>query len=157
MSDMGMNAAIQPVSAPVGGLWRLLRLDRSATLEARSIRVSLLLAAVCLMGAGDLYMTLAFARTVGMVELNPIARALMIGQSPAAVVLYKLGTMLFAATIIYAARRSVYAEFASWLCFILLASLTIHWIGYSGGMAELTPEVSSMAMVNDPQWVRIGP
>lgn len=139
------------------GLRSLFRVGDAATPNARAFRVGVLLGATVLMALGDLYMTLTFARSVGMLELNPIGRALMGCESPLAVVLFKLATTMFGASVIYWARRRRGAEVAAWLVCGALAALTIHWILYSRGMAELTPEVASMAMVGDPRWVQMTP
>lgn len=135
----------------------LLHLRGTLTPGARALRMNMLLSATALMGLGDLDMTLQFVRSVGMIEVNPLARALMEGQSPLPVVLFKLGTILFCVSVLYMARKRRHAEVAAWTCFLVMAALTMHWTRYSDGMAELTPEVSAMAAADDPRWVTMDP
>lgn len=147
---------IQPAHDPASGEG-LLNLRGTLTPGARVFRMNLLLSATALMGLGDLDMTLQFARSVGMIELNPLARVLMAGDSPMPVVLFKLGTIVFCVGVLFMARRRRHAEIAAWCCFLVMAALTMHWNRYSSTVSELTPEVSAMAAADDPRWVSMDP
>jgi hypothetical protein len=124
----------------------------------RSTRVTILLVATALMCLGDLALTLTFITSVGMIETNPIARAVMALESPAAVIVWKLSTMLLGLGILFFARRFRTAEAAAWVCFFVMAGLSIHWFGFTSAMATVTsPEYAELVMIDDPRWVSMTP
>src|SRR5207253_1891873 len=68
-------------------------LARAFAPEGRARRVTILLVATALMCLGDLTLTMTYITSMGMVETNPIARAVMASNSPGFVVVWKLTTM----------------------------------------------------------------
>jgi len=141
---------------PWGGVFgRLDPIAHAFSPAAREQRVIVLLVAVLLMGLGDLYMTLTFITSVGMIENNPIARLVMAHGSSAAVVVWKLSLTLFGVGVLVWARRSRHAEIATWLVFMVMTGLTFHWLGFSSEAATIVEEYHHMAQSNDPKWVVI--
>ncbi len=137
----------------VRGLGGLLPISHALSPEARCIRVAMLLLATLIMSIGDLYMTLTLATSVGMFESNPFSRAVMEQDSPALVILWRMGTLLFGLGILYHFRRLARAEIGTWICFAALLTLTIYWTQYIETIQTLTPAYGSLAMTNDPDWV----
>ena len=76
----------------------------------RPVRVTLLLCGVVLLSLADLYMTLVHLMSFGMIEANPLARGIMAYGSPAALVVWKLVTVLTAVGILFYARRKASAK-----------------------------------------------
>lgn len=124
--------------------------------EARRIRVVSLLVAIFAMSMGDLYMTVTYASQVGMIELNPLARALMQGESHAPIVIFKLGTVTLATLLLFKVRRTRVGELACWAGMVGLLWLTIRWSQYNKAMEELTPAIHSLANVDPGNWVEMG-
>lgn len=115
------------------------RLEPDASSRRRGRRVLILLAAVSLLGVGDLYATLAHVNSIGMVELNPVAAYLIDADSDAGLVLYKLGTIGIAVGLVVRSRHHRSAEAASWIMILIMAALTFHWQNYNETVArELT-------------------
>jgi hypothetical protein len=137
--------------------WLLPAMARGFSTEGRARRVTLLLAATALMCLGDLSLTLTYVTSMGMVESNPIARAVMEGHSPAFVVLWKLATMAVGLGILFWARRTRGAEVATWLCFLVMAGLCVHWLGFTTAISSLPSEYAAMAALDDPRWVSMTP
>lgn len=142
----GVIPAQGSIVAPPVGAWRI-------PLAARGDRVWLLIAMVMLLGLADLDLTLVYARSIGMAEGNPVARAVMGLNSPAAVVAFKLATMLVAFWIILRYRGTRYAETGAWIMLGVMAWLMVQWCLYVQGMPELTSLLAQMNAVPDPRWV----
>jgi hypothetical protein len=121
----------------------------------RPQRVAALLCVVVLLSIGDLYMTLTHLTGIGMLESNPIARMVMSYNSTAAVVSWKCATVLLAVLVLFFYRRTRQAELASWICTVILAALTLHWIRYNHEIHALDPEDAARAARADPRWVAI--
>lgn len=138
-----------------GSLARVRPLSHATSPEARCIRVASLLLATLIMSIGDLYMTLTLATSVGMLEANPFSRAVMAQDSPALVILWRMGTVLFGLGILYYFRRLARAELGTWICFAAMLSLTIYWTYYIEAIGSLGPVYGSLAMTNDPHWVHM--
>jgi hypothetical protein len=132
-------------------------LEQAFTPEGRGQRVILLLVAIALMCLGDLALTLTYATSMGMAEDNPIARAIMLNNSPAFVVIWKLSTMALGFGILFWARKTKGAEIATWLCFLIMSALCVHWLGFTAAMANLPPEYAATAAIDDPRWVSMTP
>lgn len=110
---------------------RVATYDRVRDVRSRERRVVILLAAVVLLGLGDLYATVTHVNSIGMVELNPIAAYIIRADSSAGLVLYKLGTIGIAVGLLLATRQHRSAELASWLLVLIMAALTVHWRNYN--------------------------
>lgn len=92
-----------------------------------------------------------------MVELNPIARAVMAHNSPALLALWKIGIVAGASVIILIGRRSRITEGGSWLACVLLGMLTVHWLRYIDAAHELTPYLDAFAETPGSKWIAMTP
>jgi hypothetical protein len=125
--------------------------------QSRPRRVVFLLAATAFMSFGDLALTLTYATSTGMVETNPIARAVMLHNSPLFVVIWKLATMVLGLGILWWARRAKAAEVAAWLCFLILMALCVHWLSFATVVSRLPSDYAQLASLEDPRWVSMTP
>jgi len=112
--------------------------------RSRVRRINLVLLAVVLMGLADLAYTLTYMRGSGMIEANPIARAMVEIGSARQLVLYKLLTLVICCGAIYSCRKTKQAERGAWICCGVMLMLTFHWVNYNATMAELTTEFAIM-------------
>jgi hypothetical protein len=126
------------------------------TPHTRATRVTILLIATFLMGLADLALTLEFVTSSGMVEANPIARYVMAHNSTGIVILWKLATMFLGLGILFWARRSKGAELGTWLCFLVMAALSFHWLTYTGAVV-MEPDYAQVAEADDPRFISITP
>lgn len=148
-------ATLGVVPGSIGGLFSISGPSEAIEqrVQARSRRVVLLLAAVLLMSLGDLYMTLTYLLNVGMLEGNPIARAVMVLDRPELLIGWKVMSLGLGLGILYWARRSRNGELGAWVCFVLLSWLTVHWSSYNAEVVELTPAIAEMGSLRDHRWV----
>jgi hypothetical protein len=148
MSAISLTSAAQSPPTPIG-------LVRTALGHAfRPKRVTVLLGATLAMSLADLAMTLTYATSVGMMEVNPIARAVMSTGSPWMLTLWKVATAGLGLGILFYFRRLPKSEIASWLCFGVMTALTIHWIGFNKEVAACGDEYAALANCTDnPSWV----
>jgi len=122
---------------------------------ARAQRVITLVAASMLMSLGDLYMTMTYVTSVGMIEANPLARQLMTSHSPIVVIAWKLALTAMATTALLCARRRRLTEVAAWVVFAAMTWLTIHWYGFNTDAAEMTDDYHVLATMNSDQFVQM--
>jgi hypothetical protein len=115
-----------------------------------------LLVAIFAMSMGDLYMTVTYASQVGMIEMNPLARALMRGDSHTPIILFKFATVGIATVLLFKVRGTRVGELACWAGLVGLLWLTIRWVEYNKAMVELTPALHTLANVESGSWVEIG-
>ncbi|MBI1189304.1 MAG: hypothetical protein GC200_01295 [Tepidisphaera sp.] len=124
----------------------------------RAWRVNMLLIASLILALGDLWMTLAFASNMGMLEANPIARLVMGMGSTAGIIAWKLATTLLGLGILYHLRHTRHAEIGAWVVFGVLTALSIHWLNYTELVTTLGSEYQrTLAMSDDPRYVMLGP
>lgn len=102
----------------------------------RGRRVLILLAAIFLLGMGDLYATLTHVNSIGMVELNPVANYLIMSESNAGLILYKFGTVGIAIGLLLRTRFHRTAEAACWGLLLVMTMLTFHWFNYNEVVAR---------------------
>lgn len=108
------------------------------------------------MSLADLDMTLAYARSVGLLEGNPIARLVMAYGSAWILALWKLASVGLCLFILFRARRTRYAEIAAWICFIVLVWLSVRWVTYNEEVPLLTSYMASQDGARDHRWVTLG-
>lgn len=125
--------------------------------RARAFRVGLLVVVCALISLADLEMTLLFAQSVGMVELNPIARLVMASDSPFAVIAFKVFTMTFGLGILYWHRRRPYAEYGAWVCFLTLFWLSARWFTFTTQVQDFSPESFEHMAAADHRFVVMSP
>lgn len=119
----------------------------------RPVRVTALLSGVVLMSLADLYMTLVHLMSFGMIEANPLARGIMAYGSPAALIIWKLVTVMTAVGILFYVRKRRVGEVGAVFCCAVLMWLTGRWIAYNAAVGHWTGEMHSLAGVNSPDWV----
>lgn len=142
----GRWAERPPAPAPVAPISR-----------GRRFRLTLLIAAIMIMSIVDLFCTLTYMRTVGMIELNPLARAMIsIGQTRQ-LVMFKAFTVTLACGTIFLLRRHGRAEIAAWTAAAALACLMLHWFHYNSLISTITNDVTVLAMGGGDtgNWVRL--
>ncbi len=155
MHTLDASSEAVPGATPLGPRSVVSVLRELMTERARGWRVVTLLIAIAAMSIGDLLMTLTFARSIGMVELNPMARFLMQAPSPAYIIVYKMSSVLIACAILFMARKTRVGELGSWLAFFGLLWLTIRWLEYSEAMVIITGHLHYFANVEQSNWVEM--
>ena len=119
---------------------------RSIREIARSERIVLLIVALVLMSLADLACTVAYLTSVGMVEVNPIARHMISIGGIRQLVLFKALTIVVSCGCIYFARHRRGAELAAWFCVGILFFLMLHWLEYNEVMGSIGHHLSSLAI-----------
>jgi hypothetical protein len=119
---------------------------RSLREIARSRRIVLLIFALVLMSVADLLCTISYLTSVGMVEMNPIARHMIEIGGVRQLVLFKAFTMTLSCGCIYLIRKRRGAELGAWVCVAVLLSLMLHWLQYNAVMHTLAPHFSSISL-----------
>jgi hypothetical protein len=126
----------------------------AADAGARRVRrMAALIAAIAVLSAADLYITLLYLGSVGMSEANPLARWVMATSSTGFLVWWKSLSVGLACAIFWTTRRHRSAEAAAWACCALLVWLTVRWTAYSHEVAKLTPAIGTLALIDDGRWV----
>jgi len=125
------------------------------TSHFRGVRVALLLAAIVAMSFADLWMTLTYATTTGMMEMNPIAHFIMQTGSVAAISSWKLATAGLGVIILYLTRSKRCSEFGTWVCFTTMILLMAHWSHFNANITTYTEEISFLAGTQAHQWVEM--
>jgi hypothetical protein len=116
-----------------------------------------ILTGVILMSLGDLYMTLQYVMHFGLLEANPMARALMQYGSPTALIAWKLCTLILAAGILFYARRRLSAELGVLFCCGVMTWLTVRWMDYMEQMAHVSRETQALVQQDESKWVTLVP
>ncbi len=125
--------------------------------EPRPFRVCVLLAAVTLLSLGDLWMTILYTTSVGLIESNPIARLVMSHNSVGLLTLWKAATVGLGVGILYRTRRTRFGEVGAWVCFLILAWLTVRWAAYNDSMLGTGQTLATMSQNGDQRLVLIEP
>lgn len=118
----------------------------------RQLRVMLLLAALVLFSAADLWMTLLHMRSGGMMEANAVVRLVATTGSPMVLVLWKLGCVAPFVLIMYSRRHRKAAEVACLAACVLLGLVTWRWMGYSEVLMAHTGYMLDVQS-ESPYWV----
>ncbi len=116
-------------------------LARLRAAPARARRVSVLLVAVMVFSLADLDMTLAYASSGGMIEANPLARAVMAYGSSKMLAVWKIASLVLCVGILFRARLRPSAEVATWVCFLALVWLSFRWEMYNEQMPHIAHTV----------------
>lgn len=114
-------------------------------LRRRAFRVVALIAAGWVLGLADLVLTLTYLMNVGLFEGNPLARWIIAFGSPWLVVGFKLGSMVVSSGILFWQRRRWQAELGAILAVVVLARLTMQWMGYIAFASDMTHAMSIAA------------
>ncbi len=122
----------------------------------RPWRVTSVLAAVVALSLVDLDLTLLYATTLGMVEINPIARSIMGLGSIWVVIAWKLFTAGTSVGLLYYTRRFAVGELGAWVCLATLVWLTGRWMNYNHDVVVMNNAETRDAVARDPEFVMIG-
>ena len=114
---------------------------RARNVPARSRRVAILLVAVMIISLADLDMTLAYAASGGMIEANPLARAVMSYGSSGVLAVWKIASVALCVGILFRTRSRRSAEIATWACFLVLVWLSFRWEKYNEQMPLIASTV----------------
>lgn len=131
---------------------RTAMLRPGALCPERQLRVLLLLAALVLFSAADLWMTLLHMRSGGMMEANAVVRLVATTGSPMVLVFWKLGCVAPFVLIMYSRRHRKAAELACLAACVLLGLVTWRWMGYSEVMMAHTGYMLDVQR-ESPYWV----
>ena len=134
---------------------RMVRFWMIPMLRTRSRRVLALGLAIALMSGVDLYLTLLYVTSMGMNEMNPLARAMMSYQSPTVLALWKFATVALCLGILIYIRTKRSAEIGAWVGFLILGWLMSHWVYFIHETHNLNLEVVQELASTDPTWVVI--
>jgi len=116
-------------------------------------RISLLMLFVAFASIADLLMTLTYATTIGMMEMNPLARMVMNSGSPLLIVLWKALTAGAGIAILIWLRRSLFAEIGSWLIAFVMLGLTVHWMLYNHQILLFADELALLQGNSSEFWI----
>jgi len=124
----------------------------------RSRRVLLLLVATAIMCMVDLALTLTYVTSVGMVEVNPVARAVMALGSPAAVALWKIALTAFSVGVLFRFRATRTAEIGAWAGALVMLCLSLHWARYVASLTDYSSETAGLLLgEHDHRFVVMAP
>ncbi len=124
-------------------------------IAGRSRRVTLLVLATATLGLLDLAFTLTYMQTIGMVELNPLAR-FMIGIGGAGqLVRFKLFTIVLSGGLLFLIRRKRGAEWCAWISLVTLILLSLHWVRYIQSTEEMGATLLAETSIIDHRWIAI--
>ncbi|MBY0111174.1 MAG: DUF5658 family protein [Phycisphaerales bacterium] len=124
----------------------------------RDIRFFCYALAIVLMSVADLKMTLFYVTSVGMTEVNPIARFLMLYGGVCSIILWKSATVACGVFILWRIRRHAVAEVGAVICCAILAALCVHWFRYNDQVTTLANEVLHLHETrNASDWVVMEP
>ena len=103
-----------------------------SAVQRRSRRVVILLIGIVLLSVADLLITLAFLRSTGMMEANPLA-AMVIRwtESSWSLACYKLLTVTVCVVLLMKLRSRLATEVAAWCGLAVLAFMSVQWHQYA--------------------------
>ena len=151
---------IRPASTSTVPRESAVRSDRPETAPGtpeglRKRRVAWLVLAMAMMGLADLQLTLTYMGSIGMVELNPIARHMVsLGGAPQ-LVMFKLLTIALSAGLLYLIRWHRTAELCAWCSCAALLILTMHWVRYNEHVALQSSSTIAQLSSADHRWVTL--
>jgi len=130
--------------------------DAARRTAARQRRIVLLLIATLIMGVFDLIYTMTYMQSVGMVEVNPLARWMIELGGPNQLILFKAATMWLSAGTLFLCRRHPVAELWTWACCVVMLALMAHWVAYNHAVVGMTHEIVVLATSAEAPdfWVR---
>ncbi len=102
----------------------------------------MLVFAIVVLSIADLYLTLTFLLSTGMVEANPVARLVIEQGSPWVLGVWKLALVLLPAAIFLCFSKRKLSEAGAWVCFLALGALAVQWKVYTDRVHEMTPYIS---------------
>ncbi|MEC9374505.1 MAG: hypothetical protein VYC34_11710 [Planctomycetota bacterium] len=150
-----IDGAIAPSFPRLAATPSPLERPRTPADAARRRRVILLVLAMVLMGLADLSLTLTYMKSVGMFEVNPIARFMIAIGGEGQLIRYKLFTIVLSGGLLYLLRRHRCAELCAWLGCAAMLALTVHWTRYNSHIILQGPPDHTLAHITEA-WVFLG-
>lgn len=99
-----------------------------------------------MMGVVDLLLTLTYARGVGMLELNPLARLMLeVGGAPL-LIAFKFVCTGLCAGVLFLHRRTAQAEVGCWTCAAAMLLLMAHWVNYNATVSAFSNDLAVLAL-----------
>jgi hypothetical protein len=125
--------------------------------EKRASRILALISIIVVLSVADLLFTLTHLNGIGMIELNPIARAIILGGTATDLIAFKLASVGVGCGCLYLGRRSKRTELAAWICALGLGLLTVHWFQYNAVMQATIEQMTSVddLTVDTPGWITL--
>jgi hypothetical protein len=129
------------------------RIDGAKSSVQRARRVLLGLFVLWSLSMFDLALTIAMMRGSGMIELNPLARAIVqLDGSTSTLASWKILSTLLSSVILFSLRGTWTAEIGTWICVATLGFTALAWVRYLG--CEEVQLLSAAAMSEPPEaWV----
>lgn len=130
------------------------------TERRRGWRVVALTAVIAVLSVLDLRLTLAFLKTGGMSEGNPIARWIISHNCEWLLTIFKLGLVGLTCIILIVLRQRRAAELGAWIGFGVMAWLMVQWELYAEQATQLTvmmAEAERLADLKIVNWVTLQP
>lgn len=119
---------------------------------AHARRLMLVLLAIAMMSIADLVCTLIYMSSVGLMELNPVARFMVSVGDARQLIIFKLFTMTLSCGALYFARRHPISERVAWICAAGLLGLMLHWTSFNSSVSGLTNEITILALQGGHEW-----
>lgn len=145
----------RPGIRPALGIASLRMPTLAERLPRRSVRVAALVGVILILSLADLALTLTYVLHVGLIEDNPLARVVMQGGGPRALIAWKLLSIALAAAILLRFRGRGVAEAGAIFSAIVMVWLTARWVQYIDTSAELTPALAEMDLYGQGHWVTL--
>lgn len=126
----------------------------------RGWRVIALTAVIAVLSVLDLRLTLAFLKTGGMSEGNPIARWIISHNCEWLLTGFKLGLVGLTCVILIVLRQRRAAELGAWIGFGVMAWLMVQWELYAEQATQLTVMMAEAERLTDLKivnWVTLQP
>ncbi|MEM7754010.1 MAG: DUF5658 family protein [Planctomycetota bacterium] len=121
----------------------------------RPRRVLYLLAAVVLMSAADLAITLVWLTNVGLAESNPLARWVIAQGSVELLAVWKAITVLPAVLVFAVLRDKPVGELGAIIAATVLAIVTLHWHAYHADADLLVHALPAFEQGTDERWITL--
>ncbi len=122
----------------------------------RSRRVTVLLLGIVVLSLADLAVTLTYLQGTGMLEANPIAAYLIrTTDSSWALAGYKVFTVGIAVTVLWALRRRLEGEIASWCGMVILVGVAFLWHRYSNEFNGPDDVILAQSGVYGDSWLML--
>ncbi len=125
-------------------------------LAGRSSRVLMLTLAILTMSIADLHLTLLHLHSAGMIEGNPLARAVMDLNCSWVLGAWKMMLVGTTCLILCSTRNTRSAEIAAWVSVLIMTWLMLQWWAYADQVGLLTPALGAVAEGKVPNWVQFG-
>ncbi len=109
-------------------------------------RLALLICAIVLMGLTDLLCTLSYLTSVGLIEVNPIARWVINNLGMSGLIAFKAASMLFTCGALFIIRQHRAGEKCAWICATVLLLLMLHWVRFNEAIPNMSQEMILLAL-----------